>query len=137
VPDISTGLDHTRQILSARIPTPKKPYVEVYAILLKPLTVEGDAKAKMIGTVGAPRNEPAGAEIGYGLHPHYWGKGYMSEAVKLFIGLYWSPGSSSSPFMHMRYPAIEVLGLLMAMKIFSLKHTDSHLRRIFERYAYC
>ena len=124
-------------MLSARMPTPEKPYVEVYAILLKPLTVEGDTKAKMIGTVGTPRNEPAGAEIGYGLHPDYWGKGYMSEAVKLFIGLYWSSGSSSSLFMHMRYPAIEVLDLLMAMTICSLKHTDSHSRRIFERYAYC
>jgi hypothetical protein len=124
-------------MLSARIPTPEKPYVEVYAVLLKPLTVEADLKAKMIGTVGAPRNEPAGAEIGYGLHPDFWGKGYMSEAVKLFIGLYWSPGSSSSPFMHMRQPAVEVLNLLMAMTICSLKDTNSHLRRIFERYAYC
>lgn len=126
-------------MLSARIPTPEKPYVQVYAILLKPLTADGDAKAKMIGTVGAPRNELAGAEIGYGLHPDYWGKGYMSEAVKLFIGLYWSPGSSFSPFIDMRCPAIEFLDLLMAMTttICSLKHTDSRHRRIFERYTYC
>lgn len=56
-------------------------------------------KRRMIGAVGAPRNEPAGAEIGYKLHPDFWGRGYMSEALRLFIGLYWGPGSASSLFV--------------------------------------
>jgi RimJ/RimL family protein N-acetyltransferase len=94
MPDISTSIENTKLILSNRIPTPEKPYVEVYAILLK-LLIDGDRKAKMIGTVGAPRNEPVGVEIGYGLHPDYWEKWYMSEALKLFIEIYWCPGSAS------------------------------------------
>ena len=87
-------------MLSTRIPTSEKPYIETYAILLRPWSDnwdEREGKPRMIGTVGAPRNGPAGAEIGYGLHPDYWGKGYMSEALELFIGVYWGLGSASFP----------------------------------------
>lgn len=42
-------------------------------------------KPKMIGVMGTPRR----AEIGYKLHPNYWGKGYMSEALTLFLKMFW------------------------------------------------
>ena len=80
-------------MLAERLSNPDRPYVEVYAILLRD-DKDGDVRPRMIGTVGAPRNGPQGAEIAYGLHPDYWGKGYMIEALKLFIGVYWGPGSA-------------------------------------------
>lgn len=40
----------------------------------------------MIGILGIPRE----SEVAYKLHPGYWGKGYMSEALAMFIKLYWT-----------------------------------------------
>jgi len=40
---------------------------------------------KMIGVVGTPRE----SEIAYKVHPDYWGKGYMSEALEMFLDLFW------------------------------------------------
>ena len=80
--------------MASRVPTPEKPWIENYAILLKSSISELSGKPKVIGAVGVPRDGPAGAEIGYGLHPDYWGMGYMSEALQLFIGVYWGPGST-------------------------------------------
>lgn len=40
----------------------------------------------MIGTIAFPREQ----EIGYKLHPDYWGKGYMSEALKMFLEMFWN-----------------------------------------------
>lgn len=43
----------------------------------------------MIGMVGTPRE----AEIAYRLLPSYWGRGYMPEAVQLFLSIWWDlPG---------------------------------------------
>ena len=44
-------------------------------------------ESKLIGTIGYHRiaTENYRAEIGYMLHPSYWNKGYMSEAIKKVI----------------------------------------------------
>lgn len=42
---------------------------------------------KMIGIIGisyAPSN------VGYKIHPNYWGRGYMTEALKLFVEMFWT-----------------------------------------------
>lgn len=41
----------------------------------------------MIGFVGVIRTTPH--ELGYMLHHEYWGQGFASEAVALFLPLYW------------------------------------------------
>jgi len=101
MPDLSPSLEHSKQVLTNRIPSPERLYVEVYAILLKRGLDGKDAggKLKMIGIVGAPRSVPEGAEIGYGLHPDYWGKRCMTEALEMFLGIYWGPGSAF-PLLH-------------------------------------
>ena len=51
-----------------------------------------DVTPKMIGFVGSARHstnhEPEGAMVVYGIHAEYWGSGYASEALKLFLELY-------------------------------------------------
>src|ERR1700709_748273 len=84
-------------MMASRMPTPEKPWNVNYAIMLKPpVSSNMDGRPTMIGIIGTPRNQPLWAEVGYGLHPDYWGKGYASEALKLFIELYWAPGSTFS-----------------------------------------
>lgn len=46
-----------------------------------------EQKMKMIGIIGlsySPNN------VGYKIHPDYWGKGYMTEALRLFIDMFWT-----------------------------------------------
>ena len=37
-------------------------------------------------------------EVGYGLHSEYWGRGYASEALGMFVEVYWTPGREDSFF---------------------------------------
>lgn len=52
---------------------------------------EKDAN-KLIGTIGFWKTDPFHhrAEIGYLLHPDYWGKGYMDEAIRMVIDYAWN-----------------------------------------------
>ena len=93
------------------MPTPEKPWVEVYAILLKSSVGSSfNGKPRLIGTCGIPRIEPLGAEIGYGLHPDYWGAGYMLEALRLFISLYWASESMTRIISALFIHAIHLFG---------------------------
>ena len=53
----------------------------------------------MIGTVGVVRLPGDtfldSAEIAYGIHSDFWGKGYASEALGMFVGSYWATGRES------------------------------------------
>jgi len=40
---------------------------------------------KMIGIVGTPRK----GELAYKINPEYWGKGYMSETLTMFLEMFW------------------------------------------------
>lgn len=71
------------QNMRKHLPTPEEPWNERWAIMLK-----GEGKGvrpKMIGVVGIVRE----VEIGYRLHPDYWGKGYMTEALTMFLAMWW------------------------------------------------
>jgi ribosomal-protein-alanine N-acetyltransferase len=69
------------------LPTAEKPWNQRWAILLRQLpgSQENSDKPRMIGIIGIVREQ----EIGYKVHPDFWGKGYMTEALKMFINLYW------------------------------------------------
>src|SRR5690348_3148177 len=64
-------------------PTPEEPWKESFAILLR--CPEGQ-KPKMIGAIGTGRE----SEVGYKVHPDFSGKGYMTEALKLFTTLFFT-----------------------------------------------
>lgn len=47
-----------------------------------------DPSQKVIGTLGINALVPA-PSLGYGIHPDFWGKGYVSEAVAGVVGAWW------------------------------------------------
>jgi ribosomal-protein-alanine N-acetyltransferase len=51
-----------------------------------------EGKLCMIGIIGVVREQ----EIGYRLHPDFWGKGYMTEALAMFIEMWWEMESMIS-----------------------------------------
>ncbi|KAF4637242.1 hypothetical protein G7Y89_g835 [Cudoniella acicularis] len=77
--------EETLALMREQVPTPEKPWNQRWAILLRPGEDATEQKPKMIGLIGFPRE----ADIGYKIHPDFWGKGYMSEALALFIELFW------------------------------------------------
>ncbi|RAL65910.1 hypothetical protein DID88_005572 [Monilinia fructigena] len=42
---------------------------------------------KMVGIIGTSHTP---ANVGYKTHPNHWGKGYMTEALKLFVEIFWA-----------------------------------------------
>jgi RimJ/RimL family protein N-acetyltransferase len=84
-----TDIQETATLILKSQPTPEEPWNVRYAILLRPgpsiRPTEENSKPKMIGVLGTPRE----SEVAYKLHPCYWAKGYMSEALAMFIKLYW------------------------------------------------
>jgi RimJ/RimL family protein N-acetyltransferase len=79
-----------------RLPSEKEPWMENYAIILRPHQTE---KSVMIGSIGIPRLSHNGnaAEVGYGIHPDHWGCGYATEALELFVKYYWTTERMITP----------------------------------------
>lgn len=48
----------------------------------------GDPTERIIGTLGINSLAPA-PSIGYGIHPEFWGMGYVTEAVEGVIRTWW------------------------------------------------
>ncbi|PVH76269.1 acyl-CoA N-acyltransferase [Cadophora sp. DSE1049] len=94
-------IEETRLLMLDSFPTPEKPWNQRWAIMLKPSPSsetksviedgsdsDSHAKAekpKMIGIVGTPRK----SELAYKINPEYWGKGYMSETLTMFLRMFW------------------------------------------------
>lgn len=62
-----------------------------YAIILRPADAlerdEIQKQPKMIGIVGTKGHTH---EIAYKINPAHWGKGYMTEALNMFLELFWT-----------------------------------------------
>ncbi|MBV36843.1 MAG: hypothetical protein CMP47_15545, partial [Rickettsiales bacterium] len=80
----STSISESLENMRNHRPTPDKPWNQRWAIMLKGL--KEDEKPKMIGVVGIVRE----AELGYRIHPDFWGKGFMSEALTMFLEMWWA-----------------------------------------------
>ncbi|PMD32166.1 acyl-CoA N-acyltransferase [Hyaloscypha variabilis F] len=89
------SIEATKSLLEKWIYSPEKPWLDNHAILLRSSGNEGE-ESRMIGTVGVVRLPGDAffdsAEIAYGIHSDFWGKGYASEALGMFVGLYWTAG---------------------------------------------
>ncbi|TVY47868.1 hypothetical protein LOCC1_G001993 [Lachnellula occidentalis] len=89
----SESLEDSKAKLLARLASPDKPWMEQYAVLLKPSS--SNETGALIGILCIPRVSSDGEipELGYGIHSDYWGHGYASEAIALFISFYWAEES--------------------------------------------
>ncbi|CZS93916.1 uncharacterized protein RAG0_03971 [Rhynchosporium agropyri] len=83
------GLEDTRAKLVSRMQSDEKPWMEMYAIMLRPTGAE---PAIYIGGMGIIRVSEDGeaAEIGYGILAAHRGKGYAPEALKALVDYYWT-----------------------------------------------
>lgn len=54
--------------------------------MLKPQPETGNGELRMIGLVNVVRE----FETSYRILPEFWGKGYMTEALRMFVDLIWS-----------------------------------------------
>ncbi|KAG9234498.1 GNAT domain-containing protein [Amylocarpus encephaloides] len=75
-------IEESRAKMFDRQPSKEKPWSQTWAICLIP--EDGRETSKVIGAVGFPRE----CEIGYRIKPQYWGKGYMTEALVMFAGMW-------------------------------------------------
>jgi RimJ/RimL family protein N-acetyltransferase len=90
-------LEAAKKLITIRFPSAEKPFIENYAIILKvenSKEIAGEG-GEMIGVIGIPRlsHDGLAAEVGYGLIPEFWGKGYASEALNVFAKYYFNSKS--------------------------------------------
>ena len=94
-----SSIQQTKELMLRSMPTAAEPWNERWAIVLRPTSEEIEKgagarlprKPKMIGIVGTPRR----GELAYKIHPSWWGQGYMSEAVEMFLKMWWGLNGSS------------------------------------------
>lgn len=103
--------EKSRPWMVSMLPNAEQPDIDKFAIMLLSTPsqigkgaeeMEQDKKPKMIGLVGTNRwckeGEGTGLETGYCLNNKYWGMGYATEALSMFLKYYWTLSGTSSPF---------------------------------------
>lgn len=73
------------------LPNGENPDIDKFALMLLPKREGGNEE--MIGFVGTNRYKEQGMEVGYVINRAYWGKGFATEGMRLFLEMYWEmPG---------------------------------------------
>jgi RimJ/RimL family protein N-acetyltransferase len=87
-------VSEARATFAERLPSPEKPWIEHFAIILRPQpsATPPEPNPQFLGFIGitrapGPTDYP---EIGYRLREEFFGKGYGTEAVRAFTELYWT-----------------------------------------------
>ncbi|KAL2068992.1 hypothetical protein VTL71DRAFT_15330 [Oculimacula yallundae] len=81
-------LEDTKARLISRMPSDEEPWMEMYAIMLRPSGTEPPAYIGGMGIIRISEDKEAG-EIGYGILAAHRGKGYAPEALKALVDYYW------------------------------------------------
>lgn len=99
-----TSIEETWKTLQARMPSVERPWRRSWGIILldqgkvdgkvEEANVKDGKKGRFIGAIGHPFE----AVIGYRLLPEYWGKGYMTEALRCFLGMWFELEGMLPPF---------------------------------------
>ena len=94
-------VSESREFLEKILPNEENPDIEKFALMLVP-TEEGsdNPRREMVGFVGTNRYKEQGMEVGYVINRRYWGLGYATEGLRLFLDMYWDlPRTSTHLFM--------------------------------------
>lgn len=50
---------------------------------------EEEGKTEMVGFVGTNRYKESGMEVGYVINRRFWGRGFATEGLRMFLDMYW------------------------------------------------
>lgn len=83
-------------MLQKEVPSPERPWVKIYAIMLRSAEENQGVKPCVIGKIGML------PLMGCYLHPDFWRKGYATEAARALLAYYWTlPGLFLSYILHL------------------------------------
>lgn len=90
------------------MPNEENPDIEKFALMLFPTGSqaqgEGEGqKGEMVGFVGTNRYKEQGMEVGYVINRRYWGMGYATEGLRLFLDMYWELPRTSTHLSSQTY----------------------------------
>lgn len=82
-------MQESRELLTAVSQDSADMPVEKFFIIMR----EDGGTGQMIGHLGTNKPSEQGMEVGYCINIKHWGKGYATEALRLFLDFYWGlPG---------------------------------------------
>ncbi|KAH7308769.1 GNAT domain-containing protein [Rhexocercosporidium sp. MPI-PUGE-AT-0058] len=88
---VKTSISESREFLLKILPNEENPDIEKFAMMLIP--EEGRAErgeGEMVGFVGTNRYKEQGMEVGYVINRRFWGRGFATEGMRLFLDMYWA-----------------------------------------------
>jgi len=99
---VKKDVSESREFLEKILPNEENLDIEKFALMLLPILdqspgskqelEEGERdgqKGEMVGFVGTNRYKEQGMEVGYVINRRYWGLGYATEGLRLFLNMYW------------------------------------------------
>lgn len=98
---VKKDVSESREFLEKILPNEENPDIEKFALMLLPTEEESEApRGEMVGFVGTNRYKEQGMEVGYVINRRYWGLGYATEGLRLFLDMYWGLPRT---FTHLSY----------------------------------
>lgn len=98
---VKKSISESREFLLKILPNEENPDIEKFAMMLIPENCEAsqkegegdgneeEGKTEMVGFVGTNRYKESGMEVGYVINRRFWGRGFATEGLRMFLDMYW------------------------------------------------
>ncbi|KAH9224962.1 GNAT domain-containing protein, partial [Leptodontidium sp. 2 PMI_412] len=98
---VKKSISESREFLLKILPNEENPDIEKFAMMLIPENCEAsqkegegggneeEGKMEMVGFVGTNRYKESGMEVGYVINRRFWGRGFATEGLRMFLDMYW------------------------------------------------